>query len=49
MMEGDAMDFRTKTVIASFIGLLCGLAVTAYASAHRAEANPVIGAAIFGQ
>lgn len=49
MMEETALDFRTKTAIASFIALFGVLALTAYASAHRAEANPALGAAIFGQ
>lgn len=47
-MEEIGMDLRTKTVIASFIALIGLLAVTAYASLHRAETNPVFHAAIFG-
>ena len=47
-MEEMEMDLRTKTVIASFIALIGLLAVTAYASLHRAEANPAFRAAIFG-
>lgn len=47
-MEENGMDLRTKTVIASFIALIGLLAVTAYASLHRAETNPAFHAAIFG-
>jgi len=43
------MDIRTKTVIASFIALLGLLAVTAFASLHQAETNPVLSHVIFGQ
>ena len=47
-MEEMDMDLRTKTVIASFVALIGLLAMTAYASLHRAETNPALRAAIFG-
>lgn len=42
------MDTRTKTVIASFLALLCVLALSAYASLGHARPNAALNAALFG-
>ena len=47
-MEDEAMDARTKTVIASFLALLGLLALSAIASLNHAQPNAALNAAVFG-
>lgn len=48
-MEEQAMDIRTKTVIASFLALLGFLALAAWTSLSHAEPNRALQGALFGQ
>ncbi len=42
------MDTRAKTVIASFLALLCVLGASVIASTNHAEPNAALNAAVFG-